>query len=124
MDLGHDAEDPPFLQRDGTIVESAGMAQRRTEDEERPQCPARLCQGSDRPLDAVEERVLEQQVVDRIGGERELGEDRERGALLMRRPGEREDRLGIRGGVGDVRAQRAGGDARETLVIERPERHR
>ena len=52
---------------DGGVVESARDAQRRTDDQHREKLARRLDHLGDRPLDLVEQRVLQQQVLDGVG---------------------------------------------------------
>ena len=73
-----------------------------------------------RRLDRVEQRVLQQQVLDRVAGQRQLREDGQR-----RRPRRgtrravREHGRGVGRGVGDDGAQGGGGDAQEAVPVER-----
>ena len=79
VDLRHDAEQPAAVDGERAVVEPAadGAAARR------PAAPAAgpadpATQRVDGVLDRVEQRVLQQQVVDRVAGEREFGEHGER----------------------------------------------
>ena len=81
--LRRDAEDPAAVDHDRAVEEPVAVPQRRPDDEHRPQVRRRRDQLGDRRLHRVEQRVLQEQVVDRVAGQRELGEDRDRDALLV-----------------------------------------
>ena len=66
MDDDRRVEEPP-ASRSGAPTTSTGNRARETHDEL-----------GDRPLDRVEQRILQQQIVDRVGRQPELGEDHER----------------------------------------------
>ncbi len=78
----------------------------------------------DRGLDRVEQRVLQQQVLDRIARKAEFREHREPDASAMAGGGRREDRLGIAGRIGDAGLDRSGRDPQEAVGIDRSEHHR
>ena len=44
---------------------------------------------AERPLDRIEQGVLQQQIVDRVGGKRQLRKHRQCDRLLMALPGDR-----------------------------------
>src|SRR5690606_31798893 len=75
-------------------------------------------------LDGIEQRVLLDQIVDGIAGQAELGEDRDRGALVMAGARRSQNRGGIGGGVGDAAGGDASGDAGEAMPVDRMEIHR
>ena len=62
---------------------------------------ARLDDRRDRPLDGVEQGVLHHQVVDRVAGQAQLGEDRDGDALVVAVARLGQHRLRVGGRVGD-----------------------
>ena len=59
---------------DGGVVEPAGHAQRRADDQDGEELVGRRDHLGDRFLDLVEQCVLQQQVLDGVGGQPELRE--------------------------------------------------
>ena len=90
--------------------------------EDGPQRVTGLDDAGDAQLDGVEQRVLVEEVVARVGAQPELGEHREHGAAVMGALGELEGALGVVGGVGDPHSRDAGGDPREPVGVQRVER--
>ena len=94
------------------------MPQRRADDEHGEEVGGCLDQPRDRRLDGVEHGILHHEVVDRVAGQAQLGED----ARRRRRPrrtsrADGEHRLGVGGRVGDRDRDRARGDAREAVPV-------
>ena len=73
--LRHDAEDAAAVHDERAVVDPVAMAQRRADDEHRQQPGRALDDRGQRVLDAVEDGVLEQQVLDRVAAQGQLGED-------------------------------------------------
>ena len=121
--LGRDPEDRAPVDHDRAVVEPVQAAQRCADHEHRAQVAARLDQVGHGLLDRVEQGLLEQQVVDRVAGQAELREDRDRHAVLVTgaRLGQHGGRVG--GRVGDGHGHGAGGDPREALGVGREEVH-
>ena len=72
-------------------------------------------------LDLVEQRILQQQIVDRVGRQAELGKDHDRRAGLVALRGQPQRLAEIVGGVGHPGARHAAGDAHELVGVERIE---
>jgi hypothetical protein len=102
---------------------SASAAKRRADDQDGQEVGARRCHRADRVANVVEHRVLEQQVLDRVAAQAELGEDRDGDAVVVAGVGLPQDRLGVGRRIGDRDRNRAGGDAGEALLVERAEVH-
>ena len=106
----------------GAVVEPPVAPHRRADQQHGPQLPARRHQIADRRLDRVEQGVLQQQVVDSVGGQAQLGKHDQVAGLCVAvaRQG---DRLGdIEGRLTGPDSGRGGGDPHETLAVVREER--
>src|SRR5947209_1938201 len=68
ISLGDDAENLAPVDDEGRIVELAVPAERRSDDEQREKFLRGFDQLRDAALDRPQQRILEQQVLDRIGG--------------------------------------------------------
>ncbi len=66
-DLGHHAQHPAAMDRHGAIIELTLHPQRRADDEHRKPLPAGIDEPRELALDRVEHRVLEQEIIDRVG---------------------------------------------------------
>ena len=99
--LGHDAQDHAAMDDDGGVVEPAGHAQRGADDQDGEELVGRLDHLGDRPLDLVEQRILQQQVLDGVGRQPELRENHDGGAGLVALAGQPQRLRKIVGGVGD-----------------------
>ena len=115
--LGGDAEDRPAVDHDGAVVDPVQAPQRRADHEHRTQVTARLDQRGDRVLDRVEQGLLEEEVVDGVAGQTELGEDRDGDAVLVAGARLGQHRLGVGRRVGDRHGHGAGRHPREALVV-------
>ena len=73
--LRRDAEQLAAVDHDGAVVEAVAVAQRRADDEHREEIGGCLDQPRDRRLDGVEHGILHHEVVDRVAGQAQLGED-------------------------------------------------
>ena len=69
----------------GAVVDPQPLADRRTHDEHGSQVTARLDELTDGDLYGLEQGVLQEQVVDRVAGESQLGEDRDGDAVVVAR---------------------------------------
>ena len=67
VDLGHDAEQPAAVHGKRAVIEAAEMPDRRAEEDERHQLAGRLHDVRHAALDRLEQGVLQQEVVDRVG---------------------------------------------------------
>ena len=109
--------------RDTTIPQLYSRPFRRSvpEQEHRTQRFRHVHEARKLGFDSVQQRVLQQQVVDRIRGQAKLGEEHQidvaRLAVVHHR-----QRLGrVGGGIADLDARRAGGDTDEALPVQREE---
>ena len=124
MDLRHDAEQAAVADRQRAIVEPMAPSDRRSDEEQGAQPTRGLDQTVARRGDGIEQRVLHEQVVDGVGRKRQLGEDRERGTVVVARLPRRQDRVGVGLGIADASRRGAGGDANEAVIVERTRGHR
>ena len=72
-------------------------------------------------LHRIQQRVLVQQVADRVAGHAKLGEHRQCHGLVVAAPGHAQDRLGVGRRVGQGHARRARGNAGKAVPVEREE---
>ena len=122
--LRHDAEQAAALDGERGIVDAVAPAERRADQQQRPE----IGRFGDHPggggLDRVQQGLLEQQVLDRVGREAEFGEDRQRGPRIVAPPGEVEDRVGVALGLGRVAPACAGRNPGEAVAVEGAEARR
>ena len=121
--LRRHAEHAAAVDDDRAVVDPVAVAQRRADDEHRQQLARGGDDGLQRGLDAVEHRVLQHEVLDRVARQAQLGEHGHRDAVLVAGAREPQDGFRVRGRVGDRHAPRAGGHAREPVLVERAEVH-
>ena len=125
VDLRHDAEQPAAMDRQRAVVEPVahGAAARRpaAAATARPSLGDHL---GDRFLDRVEQRVLQQQVVDRVAGQRQLGKHRQAPPTARRRSrATRRMASALAAGSAMLHRGGAGGDPREAVTVEGAEGH-
>ena len=121
--LGRHAEHPAAVHHHRAVVQPVAPPQRRADDEQRRQGGGGPGEGAERLERRVEQPPVEQQIVDGVAGQAQLGEGDDGGAAARHAvplPGQA---LRVRGRVGDRHGVRARGDAREALVVERGEVH-
>ena len=116
--LGNDAQQPAARDRQRAVVEAPGAADGRPDADDRRQVAARLDQPRERGLDRVEQRVLQVQIVDRVGGQRQLGKDHQIDALGVRPAPQVQDPLGVGVDIAHRPQRRRRGDAQHALVVE------
>ena len=121
--LRGDPDDRAVVDDDRAVVEPRAPLERRADDDDGPQPGGRLCDPCDGVVDRVEEGVLQQEVVDGIPRQPELGEDREGDAVVVQLTHLGDDGVGVALRVGDGDGQRAGRDAREALGVGAVEVH-
>ena len=109
------------MDHDGGVEQALLGAQRRADDDHRDQLLAGAADVLERLERGVEQRVLMEQVLARVGGQPELREHDQRGVLLVRLLGERDRALRVEGGVADPHARHGGGDAHEAVTVDRLE---
>ena len=115
--LGDDAEQPSAMDDDAAIVEMPAVPQRRPDDKDREEVAA----GGDQPVELalhlVEHRVLEQQIVDRIGRKAELREHHQGDPGLVAGGEQVQDIVGVLPRIGDCDMRDAGADADEFVTV-------
>ena len=121
--LRDDAEDRAAVDDDGAVVDPVAVAQRRADHDQRQQVRGALDDGGERALDVVEHGVLQHEVLERVAGQRHLGEERHDDALLRALARAAQHHLRVGGRIGDGHAARAGGDACEPVLVDRAEVH-
>ena len=100
------------------VVEPPGATQRRPDDEHRIKVARSGNDAVDRAFDRIEQGILEQEIVDGIGGEPEFGKDHDRclGGITL---GGKAQRLGeIEGRIRYLGARDAGGEPDEIVAVE------
>ena len=115
--LGRHAEHPAAVHDDGAVVDPVAVAERQRRRPAPAAGPPSRRRSRQRRLDRVEQRVLQQDVLDRVAGERQLREDDEPDALVGALPGRGEHGRGVRGGVADRRCAGCRGDAQEAVPV-------
>ena len=100
---------------DAAVVDPVALLQRSAHDDHRTQVGGGLGDPGEGVVDRVEQRVLQEQVVDGVAREAQLGEDRERHAVVVEVAQLGDDRVGVALGVDRDDRQRARGDTGETL---------
>ena len=123
MDLRHHAQQPAAMDGERTIIECAQVAQRRADQQQRQQVGRGGDDRVDRRLHRVQQRGLLQQIADRVAGQAEFGEHRQRHRLAVAVARHRQDRLRVRRRIGQRRPGGAGGDTRETVTVKGSETH-
>ena len=117
--LGHHAQHLAAMDDDGRVVEPVRHPERRPDDQNREELARRVDDPGDRPLDFVEQRVLQQQVLDGIGRQTQFGKDHDCRPSLVAL-GREFQRLGqIVGRIGHAGARHAAGHADEFMGVER-----
>ena len=115
--LRRDPQHPPAMDHDRAVEHPGAVLERRPDHDHRQQVGA----GGDDLLDPghhrLEQGVLEEQVVDGVAGQRELGEHRHRDAFVVAQPRLLDHPLRVGSRVGDRDRQRAGGNPREPVGV-------
>ncbi len=122
IDLRHDAQQHSAMDDHAAIVEVSPVTQRRPDDKDREEVAAGRDQAIELPLHFVEHRVLEQQIIDRIGGNPELREHHQADAGLVAGGEELQHIVGVLPRIGDGDMRNAGSDADEFVAVRRKER--
>ena len=123
MDLRDGPEDPAAVDHHAGVEQPRLVPQRRADDDHREQVgtgPHDLVQAL---VYGIEHRVLSEQVVDGVPGERKLREEDDGYAGFGRTPADLDHAFGVAEGVGDVDVGCARGDSRETVRVQRCEAH-
>ena len=115
--LGGDAAHPPALDDQGTVVEAVAQAQGRADDEGGQEVGAGGAQGLDGGEHVGQQDVGQQEVVDGVARQAQLGEGGQADAILGQGAGLLDDGGGVGGRVDGHHRQGDGGDAGEALVV-------
>ena len=97
-------------------------AQRRADDKHREPFAARLQQAVDLALDRVEQRVLKQQIVDRIGRQAQLGKHHQPDPRPSPSASSASTAAALRAGLGYRDVRHAGADTEEIMPVGREKR--
>ena len=108
---------------DGAVVQCVVLAQGRAHDEEGQQVGAGLDDGGEGLLDVIEQHVLQEEIVDGVAGDAQLGVDGDGDAARVKLACCVNDFARVLEGARGVHGQGHGGDAREALVVEGMEVH-
>ena len=115
--LGGDAAHPPALDDQGAVVEAVTQAQGRADDEGGQEVGAGGAQGLDGREHVGQQDVGQQEVVDGVAGQAQLGEGGQADAVVCQGAGLFDDGGGVGGRVDGHHRQGDGGDAGEALVV-------
>ncbi len=115
--LRHDTQHLAAVDHHGGVVDPVLIAQRRADHEHGHQFGGRDHDVEQRDLDRVEQGVLQQDVLDRIAGQRQLRKNSERDAVVVAVPGQPQYRLGVGGGVGEGRVMGARSHPHEPVPV-------
>ena len=121
--LRNDAQHPAAVDHDGGVVDAMTVTQRCADDQHGQQLGGCRDDLDQRLLDGVEQRVLQQDVLDRVAGQRQLREDRQRDAVVVAGAGQPQHRLRVRRRVGDRRVMGASGHPHEPVPVSAIEVH-
>ncbi len=120
--LGDHAEDPAPVDDDGAVVEPPRPPQRRPHDQDREQLAAGHGDPGDAGLHCVQHGVLQEQLVQGIGRDPELGEHHHCGVCSIALGGEFQRSLHVEGGIGRLDPRHGRADPREPVAVETIER--
>ena len=115
--LGGDAAHPPALDDQGAVVEAVAQAQGGADDEGGQEVGAGGAQGLDGGEHIGQQDVGQQEVVDGVARQAQLGEGGQADAILGQGAGLVDDGGGVGGRVDGHHRQGDGGDAGEALVV-------
>lgn len=122
--LGHHTQHGAAVDDHRGVVHPVTESQRGADHQHRQQFRRGRRQVGQRPFHRVEQGVLQQDVLDRVAGQGQLGKHRQRHALVVAFPGGAQHRRRVGVGVGERRVQRAGGHADEPVLVDAVEVHR
>ncbi len=120
----HHAENVAAMDDDSAVVDAMTKAQRRPDDQDGHQPRGGFNDRGEPALDGIEQRILLDQVLDRIAGQAQLGENRDRRRLLVAGIGRCQDSPGVGRGIGDMGRGDTGRHARKSVSVDRVESHR
>ena len=115
--LGHDPEQLSAMDHRAAIVEVSAVPQRRPDDKDREEAATGGDQTIELPRRFIEHRVLEQQIIDRIGGNSQFRENHQGDAGLVAGGEEVHDIVRVLPRIGDGDVRNAGCDADEFVAV-------
>ena len=115
--LGGDTAHPPALDDQGAVVEAVAQAQGGADDEGGQEVGAGGAQGLDGGEHVGQQDVGQEEVVDGVAGQAQLGEGGQADAVVGQGAGLLDDGGGVGGRVDGHHRQGDGGDAGEALVV-------
>ena len=116
--LRHRAGDAAVRDDHGAVVQALVAPHRRADDEGARELARRRHEVGDRALHAVEQRLLQEEVVDRVGRQPELGEQHEVDRAFLAFAQEFQSLAGITRGIADGDPRRARGDPHHALAMD------
>ncbi len=121
--LRRDAQHLASVDDDCAVEHASAVHERGADDQDGEQICRRLDDVGDGLVHALQQGVLQEQVVGGVAGERQLREDGDGDALLVALAGLGEDGAGVGGGIRERHGDGAGGDPGESLGVRRVELH-
>ena len=121
--LRRDPQHPAAVDHHGAVEDAGAVHERGPDDEHREQVGRPGRDLHDGRLDALEHGVLQEEVVDGVAAQAQLGEHRHGDAVVVAGAGLLEHGARVRGGVGDRDRDRARRDPGESLGVGRVEVH-
>ena len=115
--LGHHTEHDAAVDDHGGVVDAMPVTQRGADHQHRQQIGRSGDDIDQGVLDGVQQHVLQQDVLDGVAGQRQLGENGERDTVVVALPGQPQNRVGVGRGVADRRMVCARGDAGKALAV-------
>ncbi len=122
--FGRDSKDSAPRDHHRTVVERAVVLDRRAHHQHRRERLARGRETFDLRLDAPQQGVLQEQVVDGVGREPKLREQHQVDAARLAFLGQRQGLGGVEAGIAHGDGRRAGRHAHEAVAVDRVERFR
>ena len=120
--LGNDSPHLPAVEHYGAVEQSVVGAQRGSDDQDEVELARSLCKPGECGEHAVEQRVLEEQVLVGIAGERQFREHDEASVIVGSRLGEVEDLPSVVARIGHANARRGDSHADKSVGVGRVER--
>ncbi len=122
ISLGDDAEDAAAVDHHRRVVEPARASQGRADDQHRKQFAAGVGDRGDPCFDRIQHRILQQQLVQRIGRDAEFREHHHGRAGRIPLAGQLQRRLDVERRIGRLHARHGRRDADELVAVQAMER--
>jgi hypothetical protein len=116
--LGRRAQQPPAVHDGRDVVDAVPVAHRQAYEKHREQVRRARDDLGERRVGGVEEGVLQQDVLERVAGQRQLREDDQPHALVVALPRGGQHGRGVGRRVADHGTQRGGRHAQEAVPVE------